>query len=159
MRIGRLCLSLLAVAGSVFGADPFVGTWKLKIAQSKLPAGMTDIQEDILRVDVVGPKTYRLTDDLTRTNGRKSHVVNTLVVDGKDHPGAARNTGKEVPNSIMNFQRPDERHIKASFRMNGKEFQTMETTVTPDGGTLISVRRGSAPNSQNLDETDVYQRQ
>ena len=37
--MGKTFLSLFLLAGSLFAADPFVGTWKLNVAKSKHGGG------------------------------------------------------------------------------------------------------------------------
>jgi hypothetical protein len=40
MRKAMLLLAVFELAGSLWAADPFIGTWELKVAKSKLPSAL-----------------------------------------------------------------------------------------------------------------------
>lgn len=146
-------------AGVIFAADPFLGTWRLDRQKSKLPAQMATLKELVILIDTPSGGTLRFTSNATLNDGQTRHVVNTEILDGKDHPAKSRTTGKAIPGGTGTWQRPDEHHVNAVFKMNGKEAMTARDSVSQDGQTLTSVRRGSSPQGLPVDEVDIFERQ
>jgi hypothetical protein len=149
-----LATGLLMTASAVYAADPLLGTWKLNVEKSKLPPQLADLKGEVKTFEAPAPDTIRTTSVFTRANGKVCRAVNTLVMDGKDHPSTGR-CGTPPPDSTMNFERPDQRHINAVFKKNGKADGTLKWTVSEDAKTLTEFRTFS----DGTEETDILERQ
>ena len=56
-----LLLAVLASAGSLYGADPIIGTWKLNVAKSKSPSQQMTLKELIEIYKEIEPDKMELT--------------------------------------------------------------------------------------------------
>jgi hypothetical protein len=147
-------LGFVPVGRTADPADPILGTWKLNFEKSKLPTQLADLlTSEVKTLEAPAPDTIRATAVFT-LRGKEGRVVNTLFIDGKDHPANGR-FGATMSNTTGNIERPDQRHINAVFKMDGKLFTTMSWTVSEDGKTLTEFR--IHPDGQR--ETDILERQ
>jgi hypothetical protein len=83
MRTNKIALVVVVSAGIAFAADPWAGTWKLRKGPDNRLADRTITERE------TGPDTFRVAfDDVSKT-GEKTHYDETLVCNGKEHPGVA----------------------------------------------------------------------
>src|SRR6516162_10101580 len=148
-----LVVGFLMTATAIYAADPLLGTWKLNVEKSKLPPQVADLKAESKTFEAPAPDTIRTTSVFTRANRETSRAVNTLPMDGKDHPTTGRFNGKPLANTTMNFERPDQRHINGVFKRDGKLYGTLKWTVSEDGKTLTEFRT----LSDGTEETDILE--
>jgi hypothetical protein len=136
-------LGFVPVGRTADPADPILGTWRLNVEKSKLPTQMADFKAELKTFEAPAPDTIRTTTVFT-LNGKEGRKVNTLVMDGKEHLSSGRFSAPSPnANATVNYERPDQRHINAVFKSNGKLASTLEWTVSEDGKTLIEFRINS----------------
>ena len=69
MRSAMLWPAVLGLAGSLWAADPFVGTWEFKIAKSKFPPGTLAPSKKITGVTPEAGDQLEVTNAGTQTDG------------------------------------------------------------------------------------------
>jgi hypothetical protein len=132
-----LTFAVLNAAANAAPADsigPFLGKWKLDPAHSRLT--------DQMKVGVAGPNTYTLNfsgDD-----------VETIVADGKDHPG--------LYGSTFSITVQDDRHWKGVRKTNGRITIIGLWELSPDGKTLTDNFTGYRENGTTSNLHYIYQR-
>ena len=143
MKIKMLAVwGLLAVPLSVFGADPFVGTWKINAERSSNTAPSADraqINGMKLIYDSAGPDSYRITwQRPTRTTKMLARL------DSKDYSNDSDGRDYEKDSTLpvgtgtftIAWQRIDERHLLLIFKKSGKEYSRRDTSISSDGKVL-----------------------
>jgi len=127
-------LSATAHAAPADSIAPFLGKWKLDPAYSRLT--------DQMKVGTAGPNTYTLNfsgDD-----------VETIVADGKDHPG--------LYGSTFSITVQDDRHWKGVRKTNGRITIIGLWELSPDGKTLTDNFTGYRENGTTSNLHYIYQR-
>jgi len=146
---------LLAAATAVAGApakDPFVGTWKLNTARSKLQAGAPPKSSTVI-VTRVGDKRRVAVHTVTAA-GSDLNTESTAADDGKDYPMKGSPTVDTVA-----VTRIDARTIARTDKKAGRVVATLRATVSADGKTLTVNQNGATPQGQPYSNALVYDRQ
>jgi hypothetical protein len=79
-----LSLGLILIAGGLYAADPFEGTWKLNESKSKLTSG-TDKDTKIVYTSHSNPNEVTVTADGVEGDGTPIHTEWKGKFDGKDY--------------------------------------------------------------------------
>ena len=128
---------LLLASGALWGANPFVGMWKMNPAKSRYtadhpaPKSLTaTIQEQLDGIvvdDAVGEDA----------KGNPIHAHYAAKFDGKDYPlsGAA-------DADTVNIKRIDENTIESTRKKMGQVITTIRSVVSADGKTRTSTWSG-----------------
>jgi hypothetical protein len=75
---------VLVLAGVAMAGDPFIGTWKLNVAQSKFTPGPGP---RIMTIKIEATENgYKRVTVRVDAEGKASHSENTGIIDGKEHP-------------------------------------------------------------------------
>ncbi len=138
MQVRRKAVLLLAAmsAAVLVAADdnPFVGKWKLDPSKSELTG-----------------ETFTLTDAgdgaVKYSGGGESF---TFTTDGKPSPGLY---GRIVIVKVVNPNTWDR-----TTRFRGKTLAQTNQTLSDDGKTLTMVTKGTKPNGEAYESTEVYER-
>ena len=151
MRYVRLALVLLAVAGALVAADPFVGTWKVNPAKSKYTSG-------------AGPKEQTVT--ISEAGGDLDITVKGTAMDGKPISShftipASGGPGKliESPYEAVSGKRMGADERETSYTKGGKVVYTTHAKLSKDGRTLTVHSKGASPTGQMVDGTVTYEKQ
>jgi hypothetical protein len=151
MRYSKLVFVLMAFAGALIAADPFVGTWKLNSAKTKYKTGMP-------------PKEQTVTFS---EEGSDLHVM----VKGTSSDGQAISThftvptaggmGKiiESPYEAVSAKSVNANERDTSFSKGGKVVYTAKAKVSSDGKTITVSVKGTNPSGQIVDGTNFYDKQ
>ena len=138
MRKAMLFLTVFALAGSLWAADPLIGTWKLNVAKSKarpgasLPKEQTDICRELDTNQIECVKKSINADGslgaLTITFPRQGGMV-------KLQPPSPK-----FMSYVETIVKPGE--WDATFMMNGLQIQLIHKVVSKDGKTAQVVMQG-----------------
>jgi hypothetical protein len=85
MRKAMLCLAAFAVAGSLWAADPFVGTWELNVAKSQASDRRLLHKSETIRIEARENGAI-FTFDGVDAEGKSFHGAWSGKYDGKDYP-------------------------------------------------------------------------
>jgi len=151
MRFTRLVFSLMACAVLLSAADSYVGTWKLNTAKSKYKTGAP-------------PKEQTLTFS---EEGTTLHVV----VKGTSSDGKAISSHYTIPEAggtgkiiESTFEGVSTKNIsptqrETSYTKGGKVVYTAKSKLAADGKSLTVAVQGTNPLGQNVDGTNIYDKQ
>ena len=137
--------------GVCFAQNPFMGTWKLNEAKSKLASGMA--KNDTVVYESAGDNV-KVTIDGTDSAGKPAHNEWTGKFDGKDYPV----TGD--PNSDSRSYDRRSAH-KMGFRVKKGEKVTMTGTIilAADGKSRTVIASGTDAQGKKFKSSAVYDRQ
>jgi hypothetical protein len=112
-------------AALCFAEDPWMGTWKLNDAKSKITPGTTKV--NIVIEETVGDNV-KVTVDATDNDGKSGHNEWTGKFDGKDYPV----TGD--PNSDMrSYKKVGDRTLEVAMKKDGKVTGSGRMVLSADG--------------------------
>ncbi|MDQ6911408.1 MAG: hypothetical protein M3128_00850 [Verrucomicrobiota bacterium] len=145
-----LLLSATTASLGLAGDDPFMGTWKLDEAKSKIGAGM--------------PKNSTVVyaqsgDDVTITvdgtdNGKAAHHVWTGKFDGKDY--AAK--GSDMHSSRA-YTKVDAKTLTYTVTKDGKKIGDGKVVIAADGKTRTVTETDTDKDGKQATTTAVYDKQ
>jgi hypothetical protein len=147
-----LCLfALLVFATPLFAAEPFAGTWTLNPAKTKYSTG-TPAKNVTLVIEEQGTN-LQTTVTGTSSDGSQISAKFTVPIGG--------GTGSVQEGD---FNGITSRRISANVRDNtftkdGKEIRTRHVVVSKDGKTMTSKVKGINPGGNQVEGTDVYDKQ
>jgi hypothetical protein len=147
MRFTSMLFSALLFVASASAAD-FVGTWKMNISKSKLPA-TSKVASQTLTIQQTAPNTYKTIQDVVLQSGEKQHGEILRIYDGKEH--VSEGTGFPKGRSEI-CEIVDDRTRKITVRQDGKETGGFTSTVSADGKTMTNVQKANSA-------VQVYERQ
>jgi hypothetical protein len=137
-------------AGTLFAADPMVGTWKINIEKSKLrnPAAWKGRS---MIIEQVASDTFRITFILPNANGGVDRRVD--IRSPKENPV----DGSPGETSVQ--QKIDEHHRRTIFKRNGTEVGKLESAISPDGKTTTNTISGVGNDGKPFEEVRVWDKQ
>jgi len=150
-------LSLFLLAGSLFAADPFVGTWKLSIAKSKLTGPPPQPKELTLIIEAAGDQAA-VTIKGSTVDGSPISVKETFprtggpvqFLEGGPPPGISSTLAKtKADSSTVDF----------TDTMDGKVIQTHHGVVSADGKSFHLIEKGTDPQGKNYESVEVWDKQ
>jgi hypothetical protein len=152
-RIGLFAgLVIVLAAGSVLFAqgNPFVGTWKLNLANSKYNPGPAP-QSQTRTWDASG---MVMVNGVGAT-GKPFSYGYTINGDGKDYP-----TMGAIPNKAdkISTKKVDANTYEATFLKDGKQVETTIFTVSNGGKTLTIDAKGT-PEAGFVENVQVLEKQ
>jgi hypothetical protein len=83
--IGSTIVLILALAALALATDPFVGTWNLSVAKSKVSNPGAMPKSEILKIEGVG-SSIKWTYEGIDAGGKQYTAVCSAKYDGKDYP-------------------------------------------------------------------------
>jgi hypothetical protein len=147
-----LCLlTLLVFAAPLFAADPYAGTWTLNTAKTKYTTN-TPAKNLTLVIEEQGPN-LQVTATGTNSDGSPISVKFTIPVSG----GAG--TVQEGDFNGITSKRVSANVRDNSYTKDGKEIRSRHIVISKDGKTMTSKVKGTNPNGNPVDGTDVYDKQ
>ena len=151
-RTIMLTLALCFVAGAVCAAsNPFMGTWKLNEAKSKITPGTA---KNVTVVYEAAGDQIKVTVDGLDGEGKPAHNEWTGKFDGKDYAV----TGD--PASDMRAVKTINDHtVELTVKKDGKVTATGKNVVSADGKTRTIKTTGTGPKGEKFMNTGVYDKQ
>jgi len=158
MRKAMLFLAVFAFTGSLWAADPIIGTWKLIVDKSKGSQPTTDPVKEQMEV-------YRQLDSgeieltLTRTMVDGTSSVSKLTWPAQGGTVAFVQSDPRGRSLVETLIVPGEWYV--TYMRDGKQYLIVHKVVSKDGRTLFQTWKGSAglASGQLVDSTRVYERQ
>ncbi len=146
-------LRFFLLAPQAMASDPFIGTWKLNIAQSQTSDLRTMPKSEILNTESL-ENGLKSTFDFVNPDGRTHHAVWSVKYDGKDYP----TTGDLLADTVA-ITKIDANTLVFVNKKAGKEVARWRGTVSKDGEIQTWTGYAKDPNGQEFNATWVYDRQ
>jgi len=152
MRKAMLLLAIFGLAGSLWAADPSLGTWKLNIAKSKFPATVQAPKEQTLVKRELGADQFELAitgvnADGTPLSAKMTHAQQGGVVSGLSADIMA----------VLTTVAPGE--SLTTFLQNGKQVQMHHNIVSKDGKTMTQRIKYTDDKGQLVDYVGIWDKQ
>lgn len=159
MRKTMLLLAVLGLTGSLWAADPLLGTWKLNAAKSKFSPILLALEKDVapkettMVIQNLGTDQIEITETGTRADGstisqkfrqpKQGGTVESSLVKGISFIHTLINENERV----------------GTILQDGKQSQVIHWVVSQDGKTLKSTRRATDAQGKPVEHVAVYDRQ
>jgi hypothetical protein len=147
-----LMMAVIAAGGPVLAqSNPFVGIWKLNLAESKFSPGPAPKSQ---------VRTWAADGKVSAKGlspaGKPSAYAYPVMGDGKDY-----HTTGTVPNSAdtISSKRTDSNTIEAIFSRGGKPSDATTFVVSKNGKVLTITAKGTLPDGRVLDDLLVLDKQ
>ena len=144
---------LLAAAGLQAQDNPIMGTWTLNVSKSKYVSEPPP-RSRTLKFEPVGSNGLKLINDAVLANGEKTHVEETFLQDGREHPLH----GSANADTHVNVQF-DAYNSLTINRKGGKTVQALKRIVSQDGRTLTIIVARTDANGHPVDDIRVFDKQ
>lgn len=128
MRRAMLLPVIFALAGSLWAADPFSGTWVLNLSKSKIPS---PVQKSQIITVIMHELDIEITMKIVNDSGERLTVHTKAKFDGKDYPV----TGTPYADTVA-YERIDRNTIKGIAKKDGKVIQRETVVISPDGKSM-----------------------
>jgi hypothetical protein len=150
---------VLALSIPAYGADNFIGTWKMDPQQSKMtfvkdPGGSPTTWSETYTIASDGSDGVILTKDYVSPQGVSSHIVGACKFDGKDH----RVAGHPLPGATRALKRVNSHTWETTLKSEGKIVQEAREVVSEDGNTLTVTGTMMINGVKHHDFISVYKR-
>jgi hypothetical protein len=156
MRKAMLFIAVFGLAGSLWAADPFTGTWKFNAAKSRFPAGMGDATKEstIILREVDG--NHEGIQSGTRVNG--SAFSEKWIVPLKG--GTVKyQEGGPAEGSFYFVTRGDVGDAYWTLVKDGKQVEQTHYVVSKDDKTVIGTIKGTDAKGKPYEGRWVADRQ
>jgi hypothetical protein len=149
-------LSLFLLAGSLFAANPFVGTWKLNVAESKF-GGPNPAPKELIAVAEVAGDQVTVTEKGTAADGSPISVKFT-------HPetGGPVHFLEGAPpgvSSVYAKRKADSGVFDSTDTKDGKVIETTHAVVSADGKSFRETIKGTDPQGKKFESVAVWDKQ
>jgi hypothetical protein len=154
-HMGILCpLAVLLLAGSLFAADPFAGTWKLNLAKSKYGGPMKPPKNEAIFILEQGDQRVDTAKGV-RADGSPISIQNTFTNTG----GEVQSLGFPAGTSVIVAERKaDSRTTDWTITLPSRMRLTEHDVVSDDGKTMTSTLKGTDGQGQPFVSVIVYDR-
>jgi hypothetical protein len=149
--------SLLVLAGSLFAADPFAGTWKHNAAKSKFAGPDPALKELTVVIEDQGDRAA-VTGKGTASDGSPIANKYTVVRTGGE---ATYSEGAPAPGvSVVFPKRTADTNTAVSMTMkDGKVLETTRGVVSADGKTMRLSVKGTDGQGKPFESVQVFDKQ
>ena len=151
MRKTMLLLAVFALTGSLWAADPIIGTWKLNTAKSKDPGKKLTKKEKTAIVREFNVDQIEFIENGIKTDGTKYSTKAVFPKQG----GAA--IGDKTGSSVLIFIGPGDWCFAAL--QNGKQVGIAHVVVSKDGKSAIETVRDTDAKGKVSEMLLVYEKQ
>ena len=143
-----LCFVVVAVC---LAQEPFMGTWKLNAAKSKI--GLNAPKNSTVVYETAGDNV-KVTVDGSDRKGKPTHNTWTGKFDGKDYPV----TGD--PNEdVRSYTKIDDHTLGFNVKKGGKITTGGRIVVAADGKSRTVIISGTDPQGKKFKSLAVYEKQ
>ena len=151
MRKALLLLAVFGLVGSLWAADPFVGTWTMNLAKSKFNG--QPLKSLTMTIEAQG-NGIKCVQDMVSADGKATHRSWTEKYDGKDYAIAG-----DPDTDTNSVTKSNPNTIKYVFRKNGKEVDSGLAVVSKDGKTMTDTGGGKDAKGQAFNYTIFWDKQ
>ena len=155
MRRTLLLLAIFGLAGSLWAADPIIGTWKLNIEKSKLPPDMSNIKELSFVIRETGDD-YELIAKGVQKNG--SQFFEKMI---SPKQGGFRNyEGRDPAEGITVLEVPMDDETAYSIRLrNGRVISVTQWILSEDGRTWRAIGKARTSEGKPYEGLQWWEKQ
>jgi hypothetical protein len=155
MRKAMFLLAVFGLAGSLWAADPFVGTWKLNVAKSTFSGPPP--KSDTVKIEAQ-ENGVKVVGDGVDAEGKPTHAETAVKYDGKDYPYTTTRTG--APSDLTNaVKKIDANTHEDTLKQGGKVVLTVLEVVSKDGKTMTRTLKRRNPQGQDVTSIQVLDKQ
>ena len=160
MRKAMLFLTMFALAGSVWAADPIIGTWKLNLSKSRSRGGgdltvkeRTDVYREIEGNQIEWTRTETRADGSSSSSRliwpQQGGIV-ILLLPGKE-PVTKTPDGESIIETLIE---PGKWYV--TRMRDGKQRSVYQKNVSSDGKTLSIIVKGYDEQGKPYESLTVY---
>jgi peroxiredoxin len=144
-------------AGSLWGADPWVGTWKLNFAKSRLQSDISNIRESLVLYRQIDMDTVEITAMQVRKDGTNRVVWKCSV----PKSGGMQTYQQGAPGEDVTIVKTviDGHTQYLTYLQNGKQFDQATIALSQDGKTYKLSAKVQDGNGQLHEEVEIYEKQ
>ena len=151
-RIAVVTVALLFVAATAcFAANPYIGTWKLNEAKSKLVPGMG---KNNTVTWAEQKDKFKVTVDGVDKDGKPTHSDWVGKLDGKAYPVKGN-----LPYNAVAYKVVNDHTYEITTMKGGKVFSNGKSTVSADGKTRTVTVNGTDAEGKKFKSTAVYDKE
>ena len=153
-RLLKVVLGMVVASVALWGADPFLGTWKLNLEKSKYGAVPPAPKSSTVTCVAEKGGAFKCTGNGVDAQGQPTHSEYTARYDGKDYPV----TG--IPEiDTVSLKRIDSRTIESTGKKAGQVNGTVRTVISRDGRTRTATWSGKDEAGKPVTWTTVSDKQ
>ena len=160
MKKAMVVLAVLSFAGSLWAADPIIGTWKLNWEKSKISPNGPAIQKEQIPKEMT--ETYR-----ELSNGRIELTVKDTAIDGSSEMSVFT---YPIQGGIVEVQNGDTSRSYVQTRIaqdewyvtileDGKQIRTRHKKISKDGKIMRQTYRGMYYEGKPFELLQVFDKQ
>ena len=151
-------LTVCLMAGSLFAADPFAGTWKVDIAKSKYSGPDKPPKEATVVIEEHGDQVA-VSVKGTGADGSPISVKYTVVRTGGEAAKFSEGGPPAGVSVVYAKKKADARSLDTTTTRDGKVIETGHGAVSADGKTFTITSKGTDPQGKAFETVQVYERQ
>ena len=156
LAVLAMALFATTASGTLLAQEsPFVGTWKLNLAQSKF-AG-TPAPKSETRTVVAQGNGLKISIEGVAADGSKISWSFTTNLDGK--PAAVSGSGVPSGADMLATKRIDANTLTTSYLKAGKEVRTSQTTISKGGKVTTVTAKFTDPSGKPTTTVTVWDKQ
>jgi hypothetical protein len=152
MRSSLLLFTVLGLAGSLWAADPFTGTWVLNLSKSNIPPPFTPAKSQIVHL-AINDSDFEIREEVVTNSDEKLTIHAKAKLDGKDYPI----TGTPAVDTIA-YRRVDLNTIKGVGKKDGKVVIQETAVVSPDGSSIIGTYSTTDATGKQVTAIAVFEK-
>jgi hypothetical protein len=151
-------LTAFLLAGSLFAADPFAGTWKENIAKSKFGGPNQAPKEATVVIEEHGDQAA-VSVKGTGADGSPISVKYTVVRTGGEAAKFSEGGPPAGVSVVYAKKKADARSLDTTTTRDGKVIETSHGAVGTDGKTFTITSKGTDPQGKLFETVQIYERQ
>lgn len=154
MRKAMLLLAVFGLVGTLWAADPEIGTWKMNPSKLKVtgPAGPQE-KSSTVKIEHMGD-SIRLTWDAVTAESKAYHGEVVAKYDGKDYPVIGY-----ADADMVSQRKIDSNTIEYVWKKAGKEVIAERLVVSKDGKTITFTGKGKNAKGQGFTVVSFWEKQ
>ena len=154
MRKLLVLLSVLGLAGALYAADSFSGTWKLNPAKSKYESGPAPKETTVTVTEGNG-----ITDVTVAGTDGNGKLIATHMTHPTDGGPVRFLAGGPTDGSTESVQQVNANTRHITVMQSGKAVRTEQITVSADGKTMRVVAKGTSSGGKSFTDLEVFEKQ
>ena len=148
----KLVALLLCLAVGLWAADPWLGTWKLNVAKSKLDPG-SPLKSSVTTSEMVGDQ-MKTTMEPEMTTGEKLKMSWIGKLDGRDYPVQGAPFSRTLALRVLSPTVREE-----IYKSDGKFNFAARGVLAKDGKSVTWRLKGTDPEGKPVTGTFVFEKQ
>jgi len=136
-RLPKVVLGMVVASAALWGADPFLGIWKLNLEKSKYGAARPAPKSSTMTCVAEKGGAIKCTHNGVDAQGQPTHMEYTAKSDGKDYPVTGSSTS-----DTLSVKRIDSRTREYTGKRAGQVVGTVRIVISKDGKTSTATWSG-----------------